>query len=74
MSRRDEIRKYENDVFYEAWSRGLNPDRAVECAEDCYWNGREPEQCVDGYQRHLLQQRQQREYEVERQQEEPGYE
>ena len=51
MSRndRDERHKYEGDVFYEAWRRGLNPDNAVECAEDCYYDDRTPEQCVDGY-------------------------
>lgn len=49
MSRSDERRKYENDVFYEAWARGLDPDRATECAEDCYYDGRSPEACVDGY-------------------------
>jgi hypothetical protein len=39
MSRRDESREYENDVFYEVWRRGgdtdcINPDRV----SDYYWN------------------------------------
>lgn len=51
MSRRDEQQEFKDDVIYEAWRRGLNPDRAVECADDCYWNDRTPEQCVDGYAR-----------------------
>lgn len=48
MSREDR-RKYEADVWYEAWRRGYDADRAAECAEDCYYAGRLPEQCVDGY-------------------------
>ena len=45
--REAERREYEGDVFYESWRRGLNPDRAVECAYDCYWDGKSVEQCVD---------------------------
>lgn len=49
--RDDERRNYEADVFYAAWRRGLDPDRATECADDCYWNGRTPTECVDGFAR-----------------------
>ena len=48
-NRDEEIRKYEGDVYYDAWRRGLNPDRAVDCARDCYWDGCQPEECVDGF-------------------------
>lgn len=44
---REEERRYESDVFYDAWRRGMDPDRAVECAHDCYREGVSPEQCVD---------------------------
>lgn len=64
-------REFENDVFYDAWRRGLNPDRATECAMDCYWEGRTPEQCVDGYEAQVRRQREQRRYEEE--QEEMAY-
>jgi hypothetical protein len=42
-------RKFESDVFYEAWVRGYDAERAAQCADDCYWNHRTPEQCVDDY-------------------------
>jgi hypothetical protein len=45
---REERREFEGDVFYDAWRRGLDPDRAVQCADDCREAGRTPEQCVDG--------------------------
>lgn len=45
---REALRKFEGDVFYEAWSRGINPDRAAECAYDCYRDGITPTECVDG--------------------------
>ncbi len=57
---RDDRRKFENDVFYDAWSRGLNPDRATECADDCYYDGRTASECVDGYARQVERQRQAR--------------
>ena len=60
MSSRDERRKFEGDVFYEAWRRGLDPDRATQCADDCYYDGRSPESCVDGYQHKVERARQQR--------------
>jgi len=44
-------RKFEGDVAYEAWRRGLNPDRAVECADDCYWDRKTPEECVEAFAR-----------------------
>lgn len=50
-NRDDERRQFESDVTYEAWSRGLNPDRAADCATDCYYDGRTPTECVDGYAR-----------------------
>lgn len=43
-------RDFEGDVFYEAWRRGLNPDRATDCAMDCYHDGRTPDQCINGYE------------------------
>lgn len=61
--RNDERRKYEGDVFYEAWRRGLNPDRATDCATDCFYDGRSPEQCVDGYEARERRRRQRREQE-----------
>lgn len=57
---REERRQYEGDVFYDAWRRGLNPGRAVECAEDCYYAGRSPEQCVDGYAQRVRSERERR--------------
>jgi len=64
MRDRDERREFEGDVFYEAWRRGLNPDRAVQCADDCYCDGRTPEQCVDGYARRVRAERERRELEA----------
>lgn len=58
-------RDFESDVFFEAWRRGLNPDRATDCAQDCYWDGRSPEQCVDGYEARVRAQREQRQLEEE---------
>lgn len=43
----DKSRKYCDDVFYEAWRRGVDPDWAADCAEDCYYDGWSPEECVD---------------------------
>ena len=48
---REAIREFEHDVFYEAWRAGMNPDRAVECASDCYWDGKTPQECVEGHAR-----------------------
>ncbi len=64
---RDERRQFENDVFYDAWSRGLNPDRAIECADDCYYDRRTPSECVNGYERqvHVRQEEQRIEREAE---------
>lgn len=70
MSRRDEQREFENDVFYEAWRRGLDPDRAVQCADDCYWDGKTPEDCVNEYQQKVCAARERRQLE-EMQQEYP---
>jgi hypothetical protein len=64
--RREEQRKFEADVFYDAWRRGLDPDRAVGCARDCHDDGRTPEECVDGF---AARERQRRE--ARRQMEEP---
>lgn len=58
---REERRQYEGDVYYDAWRRGLNPDRAVSCADDCYDRGRSAEQCVDGYAQEVRQERARRE-------------
>jgi len=62
---REERRQFEGDVFYDAWRRGLNPDRAVECADDCRDAGRTPEQCVDGYASKVRQQREQSQIECD---------
>lgn len=62
MTRDDDARrKFEGDVFYEAWARGLNPDRAVECASDCYYDRRTPSECVDGFARQERRAREARE-------------
>lgn len=61
--RREERRQFENDVFYEAWRRGYDPDRASHCAADCYEEGRTADQCVDGYAREVRQRREAREQE-----------
>lgn len=71
----DKRRKFEEDVAYEAWARGLNPDRATECAEDCYYAGRTADECVDGLQDRMDRQRMQRQQEEEyRYQEQLRYE
>lgn len=67
MSREDPL-KFEYDVFYEAWTRGLNPDRATECASDCYYAGRTASECVDGYERQVERQREA--HRIEREQQE----
>lgn len=64
---RDARREFEADVFYDAWSRGLNPDRATQCADDCYYDGRTASECVDGYARQVERQRQERQMEEDRQ-------
>jgi hypothetical protein len=58
---REERRRFEGDVFYDAWRRGLDPDRAVECADDCREAGRTAEQCVDGLAQRVRDQREARE-------------
>ena len=60
MNREDD-RKYEADVFYEAWRRGVDPDRAVECASDCRIDGYSPEECVDGTAREIRREHERRE-------------
>lgn len=60
-NRDDERRQFESDVSYEAWSRGFNPDRAADCATDCYYDGRTPTECVDGYARQQRHEREARE-------------
>lgn len=38
--RREERRAYENDVFYEVWRRGGNPDRIdYDRVEDSFYDG-----------------------------------
>lgn len=58
---REERRQYENDVWYEAWRNGYNPDRATECAQDCYEAQRSLEQCVEGYASRVRAERERRE-------------
>lgn len=53
--------EFRGDVFYEAWRRGLNPDRAVDCASDCFYDGRSPSECVDGFERSERRRRDERE-------------
>jgi len=68
--REEERREYRADVFYEAWRRGIDPDRASECASDCYYDGRSASECVDGTAAQIRRERearQEREYEEERQ-------
>jgi hypothetical protein len=59
--RRQEEREYQADVEYEAWRRGMNPDRASACASDCYYHGKTASECVDGTQREIRRQREARE-------------
>ena len=62
--------KYESEVFYEAWRRGVDPERATQCASDCYYDRRSPEECVDGTAREIRREREARQmakYEEERQ-------
>jgi hypothetical protein len=43
-SRREEKRKYENDVFYDVWRSGGNPDRInYDRVSDGYYDGRDSE-------------------------------
>jgi len=58
---RDERNEYRADVYYEAWRRGYDPERAVECADDCRMNGRYPSECVDGYAAEVRRERNRRE-------------
>jgi hypothetical protein len=59
---------YVGDVFYEAWRRGMNPDKIsydnIECAR---WDGLSAEECVSREQRRQeeLRQRQREEREAE---------
>lgn len=42
--RREEQRKYKNDVFYEVWRSGGNPDGIdYDRVQDQYWNGQNAE-------------------------------
>lgn len=42
--RREEQRQYENDVFYEVWRSGGNPDRInYERVQESYYDGRDAE-------------------------------
>jgi len=42
--RREEQRKYDNDVFYEVWRNGGNPDRIdFDRVQDRYYNGQDVE-------------------------------
>lgn len=52
--------EYESEVFYEAWRRGIDPDRAVRCADDCYYDRRSAEECVDGTARQIRAEREKR--------------
>lgn len=41
MSNREERRRYENEVWYEVWRAGGNPDRINDDrVDDYYWEGR----------------------------------
>ena len=64
MRDRDDQREYEGDVFYEAWRRGMDPDRAVRCANDCYWDGKTASECVDGTAIEMRRERERREEEA----------
>lgn len=64
-NRESERREYEADVFYEAWRRGYNPDNAVACAYDCYYEGKAASECVQEYAERVEQRR-----EIERNREE----
>jgi hypothetical protein len=54
---REREREFKADVFYEAWRAGINPDRAVACASDCYWDGKTPGECVDDHIRSMHRRR-----------------
>lgn len=73
-TRRDKRREYEGDVFYDAWRRGIDPDRAVQCASDCYYDGKSAEECVDGTAREIRRERERRqERQWEEEQQERAY-
>lgn len=64
MSRRDEDDRwdrYRGDVFYEAWRRGIDPDRAADCARDCFYDGRSAEECVNGTANEIRREQKRRE-------------
>lgn len=70
-ARRERQREYRSDVFYEAWRRGLDPDRAADCADDCYYDSKTPTECVDETARAIRAARERRELEECEQQEPP---
>ena len=44
---REEQRKYENDIFYEVWRSGGNPDQINDDrVNDSWWEGHSPEQAA----------------------------
>jgi len=67
--RRAERRKFEADVHYEAWRRGLDGDVAADRAEDAYYEGCSPEQCVDNYAREVARRREDRQMAEQQEQE-----
>lgn len=47
MERMNARRKYQADVEYEVWRSGGNPDLVDrECTDDCFDEGRYPEECA----------------------------
>jgi hypothetical protein len=45
---REAQRKYHADVVCEVYMRGGNPDAiSDDCIDDCYWNGRDSQDCAD---------------------------
>ena len=64
MSRNDERKQYEGDVFYEAWRRGMDTDRInPDRVSDAYYDGKHYETFVSELQERNRRLREQREME-----------
>lgn len=70
---RDKRDEFFGDAVYEAWRSGRDSDRITrDCTDDCYYEGRSPEQCVQGFYG-PIERRAREARELEQQQEEEYY-
>lgn len=68
---RDERKRYYSDVQYEAYRRGMNPDRInPDTCDQHYYEGDRPEAVVDSLQQRDQRRRVQQEYEEQMEYEE----